>query len=116
MKKIIINIILLSWCIFMGMTGISMGFGALFPKINFFVEPILCPEGIMEFKRTVINPLPGTTYVNAFWFCKYASNNITPISNFKIALYAGTIHGILLYFIIIISFKILKKLFQYKYR
>jgi hypothetical protein len=57
------------WCIFMGVTAISIGFGALYPPMNRIAQPFVCPNGQMNYEQLVSNPLPGTTYVQAAWTC-----------------------------------------------
>ena len=39
------------WSIFMGVTAISIGFGALFPSMNRIAKPFVCPRGEMELEN-----------------------------------------------------------------
>jgi hypothetical protein len=49
------------WCWFMGVTAISIGFGALFPSMNLVAKPFVCPGGRMDLTKEVYNPYPGNT-------------------------------------------------------
>ena len=53
------------WSIFMGVTAISIGFGALYPPMNYVSKSFVCPNGQLDYVQTVSNPLPGTTYTQA---------------------------------------------------
>lgn len=97
MKFIIGLFFALFFCLFMGVTAISLGCGAIYPPINLVAQPLVCPTGEMSYQRNVSNPLPGRTYVQTSWVCVEPSGNATPISSFAIALIAGTFHGIVLF-------------------
>lgn len=87
--------------IFMGITAISMGFGALYPPLNLIAKPLVCPNGEMGYVRSVYNPLPGTTYIQAGWHCTDpASGDQTRLSNVPINLFAGVIYGVLLFLLV----------------
>ena len=58
-------IIVFIWSIFMGVTAISIGFGALYPPLNYIAKPIACPNGQLSFVQNVSNPIPGTTQITA---------------------------------------------------
>ena len=49
------------WCWFMGITAISIGFGALFPSMNRVAKPFVCPSGKMDLTKEVYNPYPENT-------------------------------------------------------
>lgn len=86
------------FCIFMGITAISLGFGALYPPINLIAKPLVCPEGRLEYEQNVSNPLPGRTYVQVKWYCSAGTTEMkTRISNVLVHLIAGTMQGLLLY-------------------
>jgi hypothetical protein len=86
------------WCIFMGIIAISIGFGALFPYLNYIAKPLACPNGQLSFEQTKSNPIPGSTITTAVWFCRYPAAEI-PISidPITMALYAGPFYGFLLF-------------------
>ena len=91
------------WCIFMGVTAISIGFGAAFPPMNLIAKPFVCPSGRMYYDETSSNPLPGTTYTQIYWHCTdEAAGTTTDLDIFPMALYAGIIYGFLLFVVIMV--------------
>jgi hypothetical protein len=89
------------WSIFMGVTAISMGFGALYPPLNYISKPFSCPNGQLSFQQNVSNPVPGTTYTTAGWTCTDSKTGAqTHIDAIKMGVYAGPIEGLLLFLII----------------
>ncbi len=83
------------WCIFMGITAISIGVGALYPPLNLIAKPFVCPRGDMIYETSVSNPLPGTTYTIIGWYCVDRQTEAsTPLDIFQIAVPAGTIYGL----------------------
>ena len=91
-------IIVFVWCIFMGVTAISIGVGALFPTMNYIAKPLVCPNGELSFKQNVSNPTPGRTDTTAIWFCRNPGDDVsTPIDPIKMGLYAGPFYGLLLF-------------------
>jgi len=88
------------FCLFMGVTAISLGVGAAYPPINRIAAPLVCSGGEMTYKQKVTNPLPGTTYVSASWKCVDRSGRTTPIGTFPLCLYAGTFYGLLLFVLV----------------
>ncbi len=86
------------WCWFMGITAISIGFGALFPSMNLVAKPFVCPSGTMDLTRQVYNPYPGNTITTITWYCvDEASGTKTELGIFPMSLYSGTIYGWLLF-------------------
>jgi len=57
------------WSIFMGVTAISIGFGAVFPSMNRIAKPFICPRGEMELETQVYRPYPGQTVTTLTWYC-----------------------------------------------
>ncbi len=49
------------FCVFMGITAISMGVGALVPSINQIAAPVVCPGGELTPGSQRFNPYPGKT-------------------------------------------------------
>lgn len=89
------------WSIFMGVTAISMGFGALYPPLNYIAKPLACPNGQLSFQQNVSNPLPGTTYTTAGWTCTDSKTGAqTPIDAVRMSVYAGPFYGLLLFLVI----------------
>jgi hypothetical protein len=93
-------IVALIFCIFMGITGISLGIGSGWPQINQVATPFVCPGGTLTAKQKVTRPAPGKTYTQAFYACEDASGNQTPVSMFLVAAYAGTIQGFGLFVVV----------------
>ena len=86
------------WSIFMGVTAISIGFGALYPPLNYIAKPLACPNGQLTFEQNVSNPTPGRTDTTALWFCRNpGADTPTPIDPIKMGLYAGPFYGLLLF-------------------
>ncbi len=97
-------ILMFLWSWFMGITAISIGFGALFPSMNRIAKPFVCPNGKMDLSKEVYNPYPGSTITTITWYCTdEASGNKTELGIFPISLYAGTFYGWLLYGIVVIG-------------
>src|SRR5919198_31892 len=98
------------WCWFMGVTAISIGFGALFPSMNLVAKPFVCPSGKMDLTKEVYNPYPGSTITTLTWYCvDEASGAKRELGIFPMSLYAGTIYGWLLFGVVLIGMLILAK-------
>lgn len=92
------------WCWFMGVTAISIGFGALFPSMNLVAKPFVCPGGKMDLTKEVYNPYPGNTITTITWYCiDEASGTKKELGIFPMSLYSGTIYGWLLFGIVLIG-------------
>src|SRR2546426_709923 len=90
------------WCLFMGVTAISIGFGALFPSMNLISKPFVCPGGTMDVVEQVYKPYPGKTITTITWYCVDGKTGAkTELSLFPMSLYAGVIYGLLLFFVLI---------------
>lgn len=103
-------VIFVVFCIFMGITVVSIGLGAAFPSINKIAAPLVCPNGEIIVERNRYNVYPGKTVITNNWYCAdQATGSKTSLSFLKIGLIAGTIYGIILfvvlYLIIIIKGK-----------
>jgi len=89
------------WSIFMGVTAISIGIGALYPPLNYIGKPLACPNGQLSYQQNVSNPIPGTTQITAGWTCTDSkSGSQTPIDAIKMSVYAGPFYGFVLFLII----------------
>jgi hypothetical protein len=92
------------WCWFMGVTAISIGFGALFPSMNLVAKPFVCPSGKMDLTKEVYNPYPGNTITTISWYCiDEASGAKKELGIFPMSLYAGTIYGWLFFGLVVIG-------------
>ncbi|HEX2697312.1 MAG TPA: SHOCT domain-containing protein [Anaerolineales bacterium] len=98
------------WCIFMGVTGISIGFGALFPSLNLISKPFVCPNGKMDVDQHVYNPYPGTTITTTTWYCTDSqTGEKRELSTLPMSLIAGVFYGVLLFVVVVIGMVILAK-------
>jgi hypothetical protein len=89
------------WSIFMGVTAISIGFGALYPPLNYIAKPLACPNGQLSFQQFVSNPIPGTTQTTAGWTCTDSkTGSQTSIDAIKMGVYAGPFYGLLLFLVV----------------
>ncbi|MCC6569735.1 MAG: SHOCT domain-containing protein [Anaerolineales bacterium] len=98
----IILSLLFIWCLFMGVTAISIGFGAVFPSVNRIAKPFVCPRGEMQLATQEYNPSPVETVTTLTWYCV---DNVTgekvELGLFPMSLYAGLIYGFLLFLVIV---------------
>jgi hypothetical protein len=91
------------WSIFMGVTAVSMGFGSVFPSLNYIAKPFVCPAGQMALEENVSHPLPGTTYTILHWYCVDARSGAkTELNPFAINLCAGPLYGVLIFVMVLI--------------
>ena len=89
------------WCLFMGVTAISIGLGAVFPSMNRIAKPFVCPRGEMQVESQNYYPSPGTTVTTLTWYCvDAASGEKRELGIFPMVLYAGLIYGLLLFLVI----------------
>lgn len=92
------------WCLFMGVTAISIGFGAIFPSMNRIAKPFVCPAGKMEVEEQVYNPYPGNTITTLTWYCVDATSGTkTELGVFPMSIYAGLIYGFGLFIVVLIG-------------
>jgi hypothetical protein len=93
-----------AWSIFMGVTAISIGFGALFPSMNRVAKPLVCPRGEMELETQVYRPYPGSTITTLTWYCiDQETGERTELGLFPMSLYAGVFYGLLLFAAIVLG-------------
>lgn len=94
---IIWNIGIFIWSIFMGVTAVSIGFGAVYPPLNLIAKPILCPTGQMTYQESTSNPMPGTTVTQIGWSCvTNGGDSVKSLDIFSIALVAGPVYGLVI--------------------
>jgi len=92
-----------AWCIFMGVTAVSIGVGAAWPPLNLVAKPFVCPNGQMVFSQETSNPLPGTTYTITGWACVDNQTGVpTELDIFTIALPAGVIYGLVIEVVVVL--------------
>jgi len=86
------------WSIFIGVVGISIGLGALYPPLNYVAKPFVCPAGQMTFEKHVDQATPSQTFYSADWYCTkgeaaaQSESDRLPISPF---VSAGVFYGLL---------------------
>jgi hypothetical protein len=96
-------ILLLVWCLFMGVTAISIGFGAAFPPLNQIAGPFVCPNGQMRVDSQTYRPSPGTTVTTLDWQCvDRRTGEAQRINEMSMFLINGLIYGTLLFAIIML--------------
>ncbi len=92
-----VHIAVFAGSIFMGITFVSIGLGAVYPPLNMIAKPFVCPNGQMTFNESTSNPLPGTTYTQIGWYCVDArAEKTTQLDIFQIAFAAGPIYGLVI--------------------
>lgn len=86
--------LILIFSLFMGITGISIGFGAVFPSLNRVAGPFVCPQGEMQLETQTYNPYPGSTITTLTWYCADpTAGTRAELGIFPMSLYAGVIYG-----------------------
>lgn len=96
-------IILLVWCLFMGVTAISIGVGAVFPALNQIAGPFICSNGQMQVDTQTYRPQPGQTVTTLTWQCiDKQTGTAQPVNEMSMFLINGLIYGTILFAIIII--------------
>jgi len=94
-------VIVFLWSIFMGVTAVSIGFGALFPSMNRIAKPFVCADGELVVDETVLHPYPGRVSKIVRWTCvDRASGVAEPLSPFLLSLYAGPFYGLLIFAVV----------------
>jgi hypothetical protein len=92
----------------MGVTAISIGFGALFPSLNRISKPFICPRGEMELETQEYRPSPVETVTTLTWYCvDQSTGKRTELGIFPMSLYAGLIYGFLLFIVVVIVMEVL---------
>jgi hypothetical protein len=98
------------WCIFMGVTAISIGFGALFPSMNRIAGPFVCPNGEMELTTQDYRVSPTESGTILTWYCvDQKTETKTELGIFPMSLYAGVIYGLLLFVVIVVGWSLYQR-------
>jgi hypothetical protein len=92
-------LVALVFCLFMGMTAISLGFGAIFPSLNEITRPLVCANGQMSHRMTRRSSGPGRMTRQTEWTCVDPSG-VYPIGLLEVTLYAGTFWGLILFVVL----------------
>ncbi len=91
----------LFWCLFMGVTVISIGAGAVFPQLNYVAGPLICPGGTMSTSQQGYNVSPVRSVTTVTMYCidgKTGTRNEVDV--FPTCLFSGLIYGLLLFFVV----------------
>ena len=95
------------WSLFMGVTAISIGVGALFPPLNYIAGPFVCPGGTMSTEEQGYRPSPGTTVTTITWYCTDGSTGAkNELSMWPMSVASGLIYGLLLFLVIFAGMQI----------
>jgi len=101
-------IVVLVFCLFLGMTGISLGIGTAYPPMSRIAKPVVCPDGEMSYEVHTRHTAPGTTYSSAKWTCDTAGES-APISTVTLSVVAGSVYGFALFVLIAIPLALRKR-------
>lgn len=103
-------ILLLVWCLFMGVTAISIGVGALFPALNQIAGPFICSNGQMRVDSQTYNGLPGQTVTTLDWQCvDKQTGEAQPVNEMSMFLINGLIYGFILFVVVVIGVRVAAK-------
>ena len=87
--------------LFLGITGISIGLGTVYPSVNRITRPFLCPRGEMIVETQTYRPVPGETITTLTWYCADRETGArTELSILAMTLYAGAIYGLGLFVVV----------------
>jgi hypothetical protein len=99
-SKMLTWLLVFIWFIFMGVTAVSYGFGALYPPLNQIAQSFVCPNGQMSVEQNTSNPVPGTTITQAHWYCSDGQPGASPkIVDTPVHLYAGAFYGVFMFIV-----------------
>jgi hypothetical protein len=82
------------WSMFIGVIGISIGLGALYPPLNYIAKPFVCPAGQMTYDQQAEGRTPNQTFYSADWYCTTDSSSAGGVS-INPFVSAGIIYGLL---------------------
>lgn len=98
------------WCIFMGVTAISIGLGAIFPSMNLIAKPFVCPSGEMQLETQGYTVSPVESVTTLTWYCVDNTTGAkAELGIFPMSLYAGAIYGFLLFLVVYVIMQIWAK-------
>jgi hypothetical protein len=95
------------WSLFMGVTAISIGVGALFPPLNYVAKPFVCPGGTMTVEQQVYTVSPVETVTTLTWYCVNRETGAkSELSMWPMSIASGLIYGLLLFLVILLGMSI----------
>lgn len=93
---------LLAFAILIGVTGVAMGIGSIYPGVNLIASPIACPGRHLASSQQVTR-VGTVTYYTATWSCTNDSTGErSPIDPSTVHLTAGAIYGLALFGILLL--------------
>jgi hypothetical protein len=96
-------ILLLVWSLFMGVTAISIGVGAIFPSLNGIAQPFICSNGYLQVLLSTSHPQPGVTYTAEKYQCvDNRTGEARDVNQWSMFLINGLIYGTILFAIIML--------------
>jgi hypothetical protein len=102
------------WCIFMGITFISIGIGSLFPQLNNIAAPFVCPHGYMQVTEQGYTVSPVESGYILTYYCvddqTGAKTELNPLTS--INLVAGFFDGLMLFAVAILLWYFYNRLDQ----
>lgn len=81
----------LFWSLLIGVLGISIGLGALYPPLNLIARPFVCPGGQLTYQQSLTQATPNQTFFSAAWTCTQADATSQPVNP---SLFAGKLYGL----------------------
>jgi hypothetical protein len=96
-------ITVLVWCLFMGVTAISIGVGAIFPPINYIAGPVVCPGGALSTQQQGYRVSPVESVTTITMYCNDRSTGTAnEVGMLPVVLVAGPIYGLLLFLVVLV--------------
>src|SRR6185436_4175846 len=92
----------LVWSIFMGITFVSIGIGAMVPQLNAIAGPFVCPHGQVQVASQAYRVSPGESGYALTYYCVDRQTGAqTELAFWPKHLYAGSIYGLLIFIIVL---------------
>jgi hypothetical protein len=101
-RQIINWFLVLLWFLFMGVTAVSMGIGALYPPLNDIAGPFVCPHGRIQVTSQVYTVSPVESVNTLTYYCVDKQTGAqTELALWPKHLIAGSIYGLLCFVIVL---------------
>jgi hypothetical protein len=109
-RSILVLVVVLVWCLFMGVTAVSLGVGSFYPPVNLVAKPFVCANGKMIYEQTTSHPSVGSTITNTHWYCVDNRSEVkTPLDDSPMGLYAGVIQGLGIFGVVVIAWLFVRR-------
>ena len=90
------------WCIFMGITVISIGIGSLYPQLNVIAGPFVCPYSQVQVESQPYQVSPVESGYTLTYYCvDNRTGSKTELDFWPKHLYAGSVYGLALFILIL---------------